>query len=185
MLEHNDDDPMCDKLDKLFYFYVTDCEDPLLLVYSSLLSTAFIEQGYNRYYAQVIRGCERWLPAWIVSDQELSYNVSNDLKIHWQRRVEVFDTATAQNFLTLDRRWGRNEKVPDIGPLIGTRRSDFSFTLASQEVLAKARRGCLTFGHRTLTINGTAPGQAVTVNIKDYDSVSQAIRSLFDQCRAG
>lgn len=183
MLERNDDDPHCDKLDKLFYFYVTDAEDPILLVYSTIMATAYIEQGYNRFYAHVIRNRPYWLKAWLVSDRLLDYSVSSDVKIYHQQAVEIFDTATATNLLTMQR-LKQIKSTVDIGSLIKTRREDFSFKVETQRVLATARQGVLKFGTRQLTLNGRAQGSTVTVDVNDHDSVSAAVAALFQQCGA-
>lgn len=181
MLERNDDDPHCDKLDKLFYFYVTDAEDPILLVYSTIMATAYIKQGYNRFYAHVIRNRPYWLKAWLVSDRLLDYSISSDVKIYHQQAVEIFDTATARNLLTAEKLKHAKSTV-DIGSLIKTRREDFSFKVETQRVLATVRPGVLKFGSRQLTLNGRSSGSTVTVDVKDHASVSEAVAVLFQQC---
>jgi len=182
MLDHNDDDPYCDKLDKLFYFYVTDAEDPILMVYSTVLSGAYIKQGYNRFFAHVIRNRPYWLKAWIVSDRLIDFNVSNDLKIYHEKAVEIFSTAHALSLVTTDDTLRKKTLVADLGQLIKTRRQGFSFAEETKQVLTRARQGKLVFGSQTLTLNGTKTGNPVTVTVKDHGSITAALASLFQQC---
>jgi hypothetical protein len=121
------------------------------------------------------------MPAWIVSDQELTYNVSEDLKIHYHKRIEIFDSLAAANLLA--KQSGRARQSRDIGIAIGTRRrhSDFSFAAESAKTLTQARPGQLIIGSKTIRLNGTAAGPTVTVDVKDHGSIVAALRQLFNQ----
>jgi hypothetical protein len=182
LLEHSADDLECGKLDKLFYFYLVKAEDPILMVYSTELGSAFIEQGYNRFYAGIVRGEPYWQSARIVSDIPLEFNVSKDLKIYHNRCVEIFDRHTAENLLTAHKIQNKWTTVLNAGEVLNTRRANFNFTIESKKVLDRARPGRLIAGHRVHRLSGTRPGDAVVVDVKDHGSVVTAIRTLFKLC---
>jgi hypothetical protein len=182
MLERHVDDPYCDKLDKLFYFYVTDAEDPIMLIYSSILGSAHIKQGYNRFHAGIIRNKPYWQKALIISNILLNFKVSNDLKIYHQRAVEIFDADTASNLLTHSKLYQGLHPAPSLGDMLTTRRPGFNFSTETQKVLTAVKPGLLVYGSAKLPLNGTRPGPTVVVDVDDHGSVIDAIRYLFQQC---
>jgi hypothetical protein len=182
LLEHSADDLECGKLDKLFYFYLVKAQDPILMVYSTDLAGAFIEQGYNRFYAGIVRGEPYWQSARIISNIPLEFNVSSDLKIHYNRSVEIFDRHTAEQLLTTGKIYKKWETVLNAGEVLNTRRADFDFAVESKKVLDRAKPGRLIAGHRVHRLSGTRPGDTVVVDVKDHGSVVTAIRTLFKLC---
>jgi hypothetical protein len=179
LLENSRDDQYCDKLDKLFFFYVTDADDPILLVYNTAVGSAYIQQGYNRYYGHVIRNRPYWLSAWVVSNIYVDFAVSRDIKLDYHRSVEIFDSNTAAFFLTPAQYTGRGSRI-DLA--LTTRREKFDFKIASQSVLTNVLPGELHYGNKVMKLNGQRAGSKVVVDLRDHCSVVEAIRCLFRQC---